>query len=162
MEVHLFFSLGTSTALVLTALAWLMWGLFVGWWYRRKSFAQLLRCRRTRRLRGFEKGGSWYEKRLGIKNWKDVLPETGGWKGSLSKRHLRGVSREELLEFAAECHRGELTHWAILAFSPVTFIWTRGWLFGLSCAVGLAASLPFIAVLRYNRCRIGRILKMET
>lgn len=158
----MFIPLPTSTALIVTAFAWPIWGLFVGWWYRRKSFAQLQDSRRTRHLKKFEKGGSWYEQRLGIKKWKDALPETGGWKGSLSKRRLHGVTREELLEFAEECHRGELTHWAILGFSPVTFIWTKGWLFGLSCAVGLAASLPFIAVLRYNRCRIGRILKTQS
>jgi glycosyl-4,4'-diaponeurosporenoate acyltransferase len=151
--------LSTFPAFLLTAVSWPSWGLFVGWWYRQKSSAQLHGHHKTRLLRAFEQGGNWYENRLWIKKWKDVLPETGGWKGSLSKRHLQGNSRDELKTFAMECHRGELTHWAILAFSPVTLVWAKGWLFALSCVVGLASSLPFIAVLRYNRCRIGRILK---
>jgi glycosyl-4,4'-diaponeurosporenoate acyltransferase len=155
----MFLVLPTPLAFLLSLVAWPSWGFFTGWWYRRKSHEQLLGHHRTRPIRAFEEGGLWYENRLGIKRWKDRLPETGGWFGPMSKRHLNGRTIDELRVFAFECHRGELTHWAILSFSPITALWHTGWLLGLSCAVGAAASLPFVAVLRYNRCRVERIIE---
>ena len=154
----LLLSLPTQYAVLLNALAWPSWGFFSGWWYRKKTYADLRSYSGTGDIRSFEQNGSWYENRLRIKRWKDRLPETGGWFGSVSKRQVPGYSVDELRVFAYECHRGELTHWAILSFSPVTALWTTGWLLIFSCIVGACASLPFVAVLRYNRCRIERII----
>jgi glycosyl-4,4'-diaponeurosporenoate acyltransferase len=151
-------SLPNQYVFLLNALVWPSWGFFSGWWYRQKSYDDLFAYSGTREIRTFEQDGSWYERRLRIKRWKDRLPETGSWFGPISKRHLPGSHTDQLRVFAYECHRGELTHWAILSFSPVPALWTTGWLLVLSCVIGLCASLPFVAVLRYNRCRIERIL----
>ena len=134
------------------------WGFFTGWWYRRKSLVDLRTEHRWSRLRSFETGGDFYDDRLRIRRWKDRVPETGGWFG-VSKRQLPGWSTDDLERFALECHRGELTHWAILFAIPFFAIWSSGWALALVIGVGLAASVPFIAICRYNRLRVLAIVE---
>lgn len=76
----------------------------------------------------------------------------------MSKRELPGLSQSDLERFAVECRRGELTHWAILFVTPFFAIWNSGLALLVVVVVGLAASVPFIAVLRYNQLRIRRII----
>lgn len=151
-------SLSNTWSLLLSAVLWPAWGFFTGWWYRRLDADELLRDRWHLRVREFERGGRWYDGRLGIRRWKDRLPETGGWFG-VSKRELPGQSSEDLEAFLVECRRGELTHWAILFITPAFALWNSGMALLIVTVVGLAASIPFIAVLRYNQLRIARILE---
>ena len=63
------------------------------------------------RLRGPERGGRLYE-RLGIKRWKDRLPEAGAlYSGGFSKRDLTSHDRAHLERFVAETRRAEAVHW---------------------------------------------------
>jgi glycosyl-4,4'-diaponeurosporenoate acyltransferase len=153
-------SMSNGMSIVLSAAVWPAWGFFTGWWYRRKSLTALGEDRWRLRVRRFEAEGSWYDKHLRIRRWKDRLPETGGWFG-VSKRQLLGYSPAELEHFALECRRGELTHWAIFFATPVFAVWNSGLALLLVTFVGLGASLPFIAVLRYNRLRVSRILDRD-
>lgn len=150
-------SMSNVQSILLSAAIWPAWGFFSGWWYRRKSPHVVYRERWHLRVRSFEAGGSWYDERLRIRRWKDRLPETGGW-FSISKRHLPGLTSDELERFALECRRGELTHWSLLFATPAFAVWNSDWALVLMFVVGLGASVPFIAVLRYNRLRIERIL----
>jgi glycosyl-4,4'-diaponeurosporenoate acyltransferase len=149
--------MSNTWSLILSAMLWPAWGFFTGWWYRRQHPELLLRDRWHVRTRQFERNGQWYDGRLNIRRWKDRLPETGGWFG-VSKKELPGLSTPDLELFLIECRRGELTHWAILFVTPAFAIWNSGLALFIVVCVGLAASIPFIAVLRYNQLRIMRIL----
>jgi len=153
-------SMSNGMSIVLSAALWPAWGFFTGWWYRRKSLSTLKRDRWRLRERRFEACGVWYDERLRIRRWKDRLPETGGWFG-VSKRQLLGYSPDELEHFALECRRGELTHWAIQFATPAFAVWNSGLALLLVTFVGFGASVPFIAVLRYNRLRVARILDRQ-
>ena len=149
--------LSHTWSLLLSAALWPAWGFLSGWWYRRKGSDALLRDRWHVRPRRFERDGGWYDGRLNIRLWKDRLPETGGWFG-VSKRELPGLFNDDLERFAVECRRGELTHWMILFATPAFAVWNSGIALVIVTFVGLAASVPFIAVQRYNQLRIRRIL----
>lgn len=142
----------------LTVITWLVIAFGAGWWYRRLPLERLCHDGTLLRLRRFEAGGDFYERYLHIKRWKSRLPETGGLWGGMSKRRLPGHTRSDLERFAAECRRGERTHWAIVALSPVFLLWH-----GMADVIGLAlanaaGNSPFIAILRYNRARIAGAL----
>lgn len=154
-------SMSNSTSIVISAVVWSVWGLATGWWYRRKPSAVINRDRWHMRTRAFESDGRWYDDRLRIRAWKDYLPETGGWFG-LSKRQLPGMTLDDLEVFALECRRGEMVHWAALFATPAFAVWNSGWALLLVTITGLLASVPFIAVLRFNRLRIERIIDRRT
>jgi glycosyl-4,4'-diaponeurosporenoate acyltransferase len=154
-------SMSNTMSILISAVVWPVWGFLTGWWYRRKSSSVISRDRWHLRPRHFESGGQWYDSRLRIRSWKDHLPETGGWFG-LSKRQLPGMATDELERFALECRRGEMTHWAVLFATPAFAVWNSGWALLLVTVTGVAASVPFIAVLRFNRLRIERIIDRRT
>ena len=154
-------SMSNAMSILISAVVWPAWGFLTGWWYRRKSSSVISRDRWHLRTGAFESDGQWYNTRLRIRTWKDHLPETGGWFG-LSKRQLPGMSSDELERFALECRRGEMTHWAVLFATPAFAVWNSGLALVLVGVTGLVASVPFIAVLRYNRLRIERIIDRRT
>jgi glycosyl-4,4'-diaponeurosporenoate acyltransferase len=154
-------SMSNTMSILISAVVWPAWGFLTGWWYRRKSSSVISRDRWHLRPRHFESDGQWYDSRLRIRSWKDHLPETGGWFG-LSKRQLPGMSTDELERFALECRRGEMTHWAVLFATPAFAVWNSGWALLLVTITGVMASVPFIAVLRFNRLRIERIIDRRT
>jgi glycosyl-4,4'-diaponeurosporenoate acyltransferase len=141
------------------ALAWTMWSFTCGWWHRRTPVARLSGGGPVLRLRPFEARGDWYEHRLHIKRWKDRLPETGARAGGLSKRHLPGRSERDLQRFAAECSRGERTHWSIMAGAPAFGLWNPHDIFLVAAGCGIVGNAPFIAILRYNRARVFSVLQ---
>ena len=154
-------SMSNAMSILISAVVWPAWGFLTGWWYRHKSSSVISRDRWHLRTRAFESDGQWYDSRLRIRTWKDHLPETGGWFG-LSERQLPGMSSDELERFALECRRGEMTHWAVLFATPAFAVWNSGLALVLVGVTGLVASVPFIAVLRYNRLRIERIIDRRT
>ena len=92
---------------------------------------------------------------LGVRRWKDRLPEAGAlFAGGISKRHL-----PDLLEtFVVETRRAELAHWWALAAGPVSALWNPLLGVVLMVAYGVAANAPFIVIQRYNRPRAQRVL----
>lgn len=153
----MFLSLTWWSVIVLDLIVWSSWALLAGWWHRRTPTDALAPDGPILQLRAFETGGDWYEERLRIRAWKDRLPETGSRFGA-SKRHLRGHDVDDLEWFAAECRRGERTHWTVVAGTIPCAVWTPGgWLLALTGA-NAAGNAPFVAVLRYNRARIAAIL----
>ncbi|AZB42574.1 glycosyl-4,4'-diaponeurosporenoate acyltransferase [Bacillus sp. FJAT-42376] len=109
----------------------------------------------------WEKDGKIYE-HLGIKSWKDKLPDAGGWfKNGRSKKRLRGRSAETLEQFILETKRGELAHWLQILPCLLFFLWNSvlgGWIILI---YAFAFNLPFIAVQRYNRMRLSRALERK-
>lgn len=130
----------------------------IGRWFRRTPRERLEVETTWLALRTFESGGGWYEERLAIKTWKDRLPETGGRFGGISKRALPSRDDAGLRTFLVECRRGEVTHWALVAASPMFLLWNTPVAGALLTTLGAMVNLPFILVLRYNRARIESII----
>jgi glycosyl-4,4'-diaponeurosporenoate acyltransferase len=140
------------------AAVWAGWSAVVGFAANRLPRRVLDREVLLTRPWGWEQGGRVYE-RVGIRRWKDRLPEAGAtFRGGASKRALRGTSTEDLAAFVAETRRAELVHWAIPAVTPLFALWNPPVLFAAMVAYAGVANLPCIAVQRYNRARLLRIL----
>lgn len=112
------------------------------------------------RARRFEADGRFYEAKLGIKRWKDRLPEAGAlFAGGVSKRHLPPDRKGGLQRFVVETRRAELGHWSALAAGPLFALWNPPLIAAVMVAYGVAINLPFIAIQRYNRLRVTRVLR---
>ena len=110
------------------------------------------------RLRGFEDDGRLYE-RVAIRRWKDALPEAGSlFAGGVSKRRLPSPDPAGLQRFAAETRRAELGHWWAMAGGPVFVLWNPPSIAVAMVAYGVLVNAPFIAIQRYNRARVSRVL----
>jgi glycosyl-4,4'-diaponeurosporenoate acyltransferase len=147
---------GLAGTVLLDCLAWAGWSLVVGLVGSRLPAGVLSPDRWLFRIRPIEQQGRRYE-RLGIRRWKDAVPEAGSWFGGPSKRDLGGRDVAALDRFAVETRRAEVVHWAVLALTPVFVLWNPLGLFLAMVAYGVLANVPFIAIQRYNRARIERI-----
>lgn len=142
----------------LDALAWAGWSAVVGYAAHRLPLSRLDHDGPLTRLRRWERGGRVYE-RLGIRRWKDRLPEFGAvFRGGTSKRSLPSRSTPALARFAAETRRAELVHWAIPLLTPVFALWNPASLFGAMVGYAVLANAPCLIVQRYNRGRLERVL----
>ena len=106
-----------------------------------------------------ERDGALYQA-LRIRRWKDRLPEAGAFfAGGISKRHLPGRARGGLERFVVETRRAELGHWLAAAAGPLFVLWNPPGVAAVLVAYGVAVNLPFIAIQRYNRLRVERVLR---
>ena len=137
------------------ATVWLVCGVAAGWWYAQRDWRTLRDDGGLTRLRRWESRRR-YERWLGVRRWKDRLPEAGTWFGGVSKRHLPSAQDGGRARFAAESLRAERVHFALLAVIPLTMAWSRGWWVVINVAFGLAVNMPCIIVARYNRTRLTR------
>jgi glycosyl-4,4'-diaponeurosporenoate acyltransferase len=146
-------------AVVVSSIAGAAIGVVSGWAVSRIPLRRLQHDTWLTRPRRFEDGGRFYERRLRIRRWKDRLPDAGGvFRGGVSKRHLGGVSDAALERFAAETRRAELVHWVNAVAGALFLVWCP-WALGMAMvAFGLVAHLPFVAIQRSNRARVGRVL----
>ncbi|MBV8982092.1 MAG: hypothetical protein JO086_14410 [Acidimicrobiia bacterium] len=144
---------------VVDSLAWAGWSALVGYACHRLPAGALANDNFVTRPRAFEDDGRLYE-RTRIRRWKDRLPDAGAlFSGGVSKRHLRGRDADGLRDFAIETRRAELVHWLVAATTPVFAFWNPPALLAAMAAYGVVANLPFIAIQRYNRARIIRVLR---
>ena len=155
-------SLATRRNLLLVLLdagIWATWSAVCGYLAHRIPPSRLARDRGLFRVRRFESGGRFYERWLRIKRWKDRLPEAGAlFRGGISKRRVGAAGRASLERFAVETRRAELTHWLILAASPWFFLWNPWWLGVAMLGYGIVANVPCLAIQRYNRARLLRMI----
>ena len=113
--------------------------------------------------RDWEKKGQIYQKIFKIKKWKKYLPdgaEVSKDKG-FPKKHLKEKSVEYLSKFRRETCRAELTHWIIILFAPLFFLWNPffvGWIMILYASM---ENIPLIMTQRYNRYRLNRVLEIK-
>jgi len=155
MVVHL----PWPVVVALDSVAWVVWSALAGWSTGRWTVARGAAAAvdgPLLRLRPFEDGGAWYQRRLRVKVWKRWLPEAGRAFGGRSKRHLPARGEGGLPTFLAECRRAERTHWRILAATPVFALWNPPGLFLAMVGFALVANVPCLVVPRYNR---GRLLR---
>jgi glycosyl-4,4'-diaponeurosporenoate acyltransferase len=143
---------------VLDVAVWGGWSAVVGYVAHRRSATAFSADSWLYRRREFERGGRLYE-RLGIKRWKDRLPEAGAlFAGGFSKRSVRTRDREVLERFVIETRRAEWTHWTIMLMTPAFVVWNPWWVEIAMVVYALAANLPCLLVQRYNRARLARLL----
>ena len=88
-----------------------------------------------------------------------LLPEAGAAFGGDSKRELAGNTVGHLEAHLAEGRRAEWVHW--LSCLSLIGVWLAGsWLISLAIsAITLLVNFTFIAVIRFNRSRINRVLE---
>jgi glycosyl-4,4'-diaponeurosporenoate acyltransferase len=152
--------LSLGRAILVSCLVWTLLGLVTGFIAHRLPTSRLDHDGWLTRLRPWEDGGRFYERRLRINRWKDKLPEKGDlFRGGFSKRHVRSRSTAHLVRFAAETRRAELVHWANAFAGPLFLLWCPWPLAMAMIAFGLTVHLPFVCIQRYNRGRIARMLE---
>jgi glycosyl-4,4'-diaponeurosporenoate acyltransferase len=150
-----------------SALGWLGWSLLVGYGGHRLSADWLLDFTALDGpAGGQDAGGRWLE-RLGIRRWKDRLPEAGAFfpggtaKRSLGKstpgRDAQQLTRQ-LQRFLVETRRAELVHLAIWPFWLATALWLPAAAVLVNLAFATAFNLPCLLVQRFNRHRLLRLL----
>lgn len=146
---------------VIDTVVWAVAGVVVGRWAAGLALDRLHHDGPVTRLRAAERGGTCYE-RVGIRRWKDRLPEAGTLFGGTSKAHLAGRDDADLARYAAETRRAERVHWVLLALGPGFALWNPLPLAAAMVAYGVIANVPCLVVQRYNRGRIVRILDRRT
>ncbi len=151
------------TAAAVGSLVWVLASVLVGYRASRLTDEDLARDTRWTRLRSWERGGRWYERRLRIRVWKDRLPEAGDlFEGGVSKRRLPARNQAGLERFVRETRRAESTHWVLLAVAPVFALWSPPVIMATMAAFALVANVPCLLVQRYNRARLLRVLARVT
>lgn len=148
---------GWTVAVLVDAAVWAGWSTAVGYAAQRLPPDALARDGWLTRIREWEGGGHTWEV-VGIRRWKDRLPDFGPVLGGPSKRHLPGCGADELASFAAETRRAELVHWVIPAALPAFALWNPPALLAAMAGYAVAANLPCLLVQRYNRARIEALL----
>jgi glycosyl-4,4'-diaponeurosporenoate acyltransferase len=110
------------------------------------------------RQRIWERSGKTYSAALEVKKWKRHLPDgVGMFRGGFKKRHLENADVAYLQRHILETCRAEFTHWVILLFSLIFFVWNEWWIGLIMVGYGLAANMPCIVAQRYNRMRLQRV-----
>lgn len=106
--------------------------------------------------------GRFYETVFQIKRWKDRLPDAARWfGGGFAKGTLASKDGAYLQRFIQETWRGELCHWAALAFAPVFFLWNPWWADLIMATYAVVANVPCILAQRYNRLRLQRVVARQ-
>jgi len=151
--------LGDGWAVALSSLTWFALSVLVGRLAAGWPTARLADTGPLTTLRAWEASGAWWQRHLGVRRWKDRLPEAGAtFAGGVSKRRIPSRSTGDLARFRAETVRAERVHWLILASTPVHLVWCRPAVAAGMVIFGLAFNVPFIVIQRYNRGRLDRLL----
>lgn len=153
------FSVSDPAIVALNVAYWLVSTALAGWWAARLPDEALAHDTWLGRERAWEDRGAWYDRCLRIRRWKDRLPEAGTFFGGRSKRSLGGRRDADLKRFLMEARRAERAHWWNLVGLPLTVLWNPALGVALMAAFGIVFNAPFIAIQRYNRARIRRILE---
>jgi glycosyl-4,4'-diaponeurosporenoate acyltransferase len=138
------------------AVVWLSLSVAVGYVGHRLPARWLARDSALTRLRTFELDGTFWQRRLKVRRWKDRLPDAGAFFGGVSKKRVRRTGLARLL---VETRRAELVHWALLACGPVFALWNPPVLAATMVCFAVIANVPCLVVQRFNRARLLRVLQ---
>lgn len=107
------------------------------------------------RTADWENGGRVYEK-LGIKRWKDALPDMSRIMPDMVKKKLTGQNREQGMDvLIAETCVAECVHYWLIVLSLGIFLFWRGvWAVVFWLVYNILGNVPFILIQRYNRPRL--------
>ena len=103
----------------------------------------------------WEKGGKVYE-RLGIKHWKDIVPDMSRIMPDMVKKKLTSENKERGMDtLIAETCVAECVHWGLIVLSFGILFWWRGlWAAVFLLVYNIFGNLPCIIIQRYNRPRL--------
>lgn len=151
--------LSITWVIALNVIAWLVIQLGLAWAFTQVAPERFNPNNLFARTKDWERDGRFYERFVGIKRWKDKLPDASRmFRGGFAKANLKNASPEFLERFFRETWRGELVHWLALFTLPLFCIWNPWWGVGVNAAVALAVNFPCILALRYNRARFLRVI----
>lgn len=107
------------------------------------------------RTADWENGGRVYEK-LGIKHWKDTLPDMSRIMPDMVKKKMTGQNREQGMDvLIAETCVAECVHYWLIVLSLGIFLFWRGvWALVFWLVYNILGNVPFILIQRYNRPRL--------
>lgn len=107
------------------------------------------------RTADWENGGKVYEK-LGIKHWKDALPDMSRIMPDMVKKKMTGQNREQGMDvLIAETCVAECVHyWLIVLSLGIFLFWRGGWAVVFWLVYNILGNVPFILIQRYNRPRL--------
>lgn len=107
------------------------------------------------RTADWENGGRVYEK-LGIKHWKDALPDMSRIMPDMVKKKMTKQSREQGMDvLIAETCVAECVHYWLIVLSLGIFLFWRGvWAVVFWLVYNILGNVPFILIQRYNRPRL--------
>jgi glycosyl-4,4'-diaponeurosporenoate acyltransferase len=113
--------------------------------------------------RSWELEGKFYSHYVAVRKWKHLLPDGASFLGEkgFPKKRLEKKDNEYLNLFLYETCRAELTHWIIMLFGPLFFLWNPIWVGFLMVGYAVIENLPLIMAQRYNRVRLVRVLERE-
>jgi glycosyl-4,4'-diaponeurosporenoate acyltransferase len=138
---------------------WPAWTFAVGYVAHRVPADRFADESGVTRARAFERDGAWYRESMQIERWKDRLPEAGAlFPGGYAKRSLDARDPASLATFVIETRRAETAHWGMAGGVLVTLLWNPWWAAPVNLAVAAGSNVPCIAVQRYNRARLTRLL----
>ena len=102
----------------------------------------------------WEKGGKAYEK-LGIKHWKDHLPDMSKIMPDMVKKKMSAAKEQGMEVLIEETCVAECVHWALIVLSLGIFLfWRSPWAIVFWLVYNILGNLPFIIIQRYNRPRL--------
>lgn len=102
----------------------------------------------------WENGGKVYEK-LGIKHWKDRLPDMSKIMPDMVRKKMSAVKSQGMDVLIAETCVAECVHWVLMLLSlGIFFFWRGAWAVVFWLVYNLLGNLPFIIIQRYNRPRL--------
>jgi len=111
------------------------------------------------RIRDWEQGGLFWQKRCAVRRWKAFLPDGGAlFKKGFAKKHLQATDPVYLAAFIRESRRAEWTHWLTIPFALLFFLWNPPSVGVFMIVYALAVNLPCIVAQRFNRPRLQKWL----
>ena len=106
----------------------------------------------------WEKGGRIYLK-LGIRKWKDHLPDMSRLMPDMVKKKLAAADPMSLVQ---ETCVAECVHcWLVVLSVGMLFLWKSVWSWALWLVYNLLGNVSFILIQRYNRPRLLRLAEKE-
>ncbi|RLQ95495.1 glycosyl-4,4'-diaponeurosporenoate acyltransferase CrtO family protein [Falsibacillus albus] len=105
----------------------------------------------------WEKESGFYQM-IGIKKWKDRLPDAADWIRGFPRKSFSQYRKGELLNgFYCELLRAEISHWLQMLPFPLFFLFNDFNNFILNMAYAIFFNLPFILIQRFNRTRVEKL-----
>ena len=107
----------------------------------------------------WEENGKVYEK-LGIRRWKEKVPDKSRWGGHEYAKTIRGQNdAENAIRLLQETCVAELVHWVLMLLTPLVFRFAHGLMAVLVVVLYGLSHIPCIIIQRYNRPRLCALLK---
>ena len=105
------------------------------------------------------KNGKIYEK-MGIRKWKDRVPDKSRWGGHEYAKTIRGQNdAENATRLLQETCVAELIHWGLMLATPLVFVFAHGPMAVLVVLLYGFSHIPCIIIQRYNRPRLCALLR---